>query len=213
MNDLFQQEFNRTGQAIRELASRIRKLEVHTHVLAAGGDFVWMILLFKGGQLVQVYPTTSAGLDDASAAAVAPDIIFIPDCLIPDDHTFVAGVHYVGLSRRGTVLSGQITLGVGTVLDNLSIIRTANNANDLIGVQGPATGQAYIQDCVVTCTQSGAGNAYAINTPSGGGFETWMSDFWGTSIGGSGYAARSYDGLIYIYGGRCRGTADQFLVV
>lgn len=215
MNDLFQQEFNRTGQAIRELAARIRKLEIHTHELDdETGGFLWQILHFHSGVLAGVYPTSAVGLDAALGVSVAGDIVYIPDCTIPGDHALIAGVALIGLSRWNSILTGLVTGADGAYLENLTVRRTASDGTNLEGIKGGLSGWLYLYSCNIEIEQSGAGNAYAINAAYGGNIETWDCRIEGTaSGGGAGYAARSSNGIIHIYAGRCHGSTDRFLTI
>ena len=107
-----------------------------------------------------VYAFTSAGLDLALAAAVSGDVILLPAGTIDGDHTVPAGVEVVGRGRENTVLSGQITLGDGAVLRNLSVTRTASQAGDLIGVVAPASGMAYVVGCDIQ-VENATGDGFA----------------------------------------------------
>lgn len=130
-----------------------------------GGD---TILLFNsGGQPVAEYAATSAGLDAASAAAVAGNVIHLPAMAISGDHTLTAGVHYVGLGRKATILTGQITGVDGAVLDHLSVTRAANDATTLVALLGPASGTMYALDCDLVANQAGAGTGYAVCEQAG----------------------------------------------
>jgi|WetSurMetagenome_2_1015567.scaffolds.fasta_scaffold08917_2 hypothetical protein len=126
------------------------------------------ILLFNGGGAVlREFAATDAGLDLASAAAAAGDLVLLPLFTLAGNHTLTAGVHYAGSSRRGTILSGQITGAAGATLEHLSITRTANDANVLAALVGPAAGICYVTDCELAATQAGAGTGYAIAVGNG----------------------------------------------
>lgn len=107
-----------------------------------------VILLFSGdgGNLTE-YAFSSIGLDLALAAAASGDVVLLPAGTIPGDHTVPAGVEVVGRGRENTVLSGQITLGDGALLRDLSVMRVADQAEDLIGIVAPASGMAYVIGC------------------------------------------------------------------
>lgn len=173
-----------------------------------GGDTV--LLFDSGGNPLAEFAATSAGLDAASAAAAAGDVVWMPAVTIIDDHVFTAGVHYIGVSRWASILTGEITLGNATTLEICSITRTANDANDLKGIIAPAAGIARIRDCSISCTQAGAGDAYAVAVESGGSVEGWGSYLNGDSAGGNGYAGFVTAGNLYLYGGRCVGSTDEF---
>lgn len=171
-----------------------------------GGDTI--LLYDSGGSPVAEFAATDAGLDLASAAATAGDVVWLPAATITGDHALTAGVHYIGVSRYASILTGQITMGAGTTLECVTVSRTANDANALVGVLGPASEVAMLRDCDVSCVQSGSGAAYAVSVEGGGDLECWTCALYGESTGGIGYGgSRSGGGNLYIYGGRCEGSS------
>ncbi len=171
------------------------------------------ILLFDSEGSPQAnYPATSDGLDSASAAASAGDVVWMPAGTISGDHTLAAGVHYIGLSEWACILTGEITTGIDTTLEVCSVTRTANDGNDLKGiVAGAASGTAKVRVVSVTCTQSGAGDAFAISAEGAGDIEIKVSSVYGNSIGGAGYGARRGIGAgnVYLYATRTRGSTGE----
>ena len=112
------------------------------------GPALHKIILFHGdGSPVDVFDADSAGLDLALAAAATGDVVLLPAGTIAGNHTVGAGVEVCGRGRQNTILSGQITLADGAVLRDLSVVRAASQAGDLIGVVAPASGMAYVVGC------------------------------------------------------------------
>jgi len=173
-------------------------IDVIGKVVGRGGDQI--ITFDTAGAPVAEYAPTSAGFDLA-LGATAP-IVWLYGYTISGDHTIPAGYHVIGNQRDTSILSGQITMGTGSSLTNLSVIRTANDANALIGVGGPGTGTGYIYGCKVACTQAGAGAAYAIAANGGlylyqGDIHAARCELEATSVGGVGYCGLSSAGRIY----------------
>lgn len=222
-------------KAIEAMSRRIRRLEAIPYWSSAaagavmegpgidlvdiqvglGGD---TILLYNQDQMpVEEWAPTSAGLDAALASAVANDIIFLQAFEIDGNHTIPAGVILIGQAKYGSILTGQITLSEGSVIENLSIIRTFADANDIRAVLAPASGIAYMRDICVTVTQGGSGNIYAVEASSGGDIEAYNcivranAEGGSFSIAGQGYAGRASNGMLYIFHGSWRGTTDRFL--
>jgi hypothetical protein len=171
---------------------------VYPSVIGRGGDQI--ITFDNTGLPVAEYAPTSAGFDLALAAS-AP-IIWLYAYTIDGDHTIPASYHVIGNQRDTSILSGLITLSSGSTLTNLSVVRTANDANALIGVGGPGTGTGYLYGCKITCTQSGAGAAYAIAANGGlyldqGDIHATRCELEATSVGGVGYCGLSSAGRIY----------------
>lgn len=177
-------------------------IDVVSQTVGLGGDTI--LLYDSGNNPVAEFAATSAGLDAASAAAGLGDVVYIHAHSISGNHTLAAGVTYRGLGRRATVLTGQITLGASTVLQGLSVTRTANDANTLIAVVGPGTGTAYVYDCDLSALQAGAGTGYAVRVQSGGSIVARYCVFSATSAdvdsnpfdrGTTTYTIYSYAGL------------------
>ncbi len=156
------------------------------------------------------YEPTSTGFDTATADAAAGDVVWLPAKTIGGNHTLKEDVRYIGLSRWGSILTGAITMEPSTTLEVCSITRTADNADDLKGIIGPASGEARLRDVQITCVQAGAGDAYGVAVESGGSVESWGCYIQGDSTGGAGYAGYTTSGNFYVHGGRCGGSTDEF---
>ena len=160
-----------------------------------------ILLYYADGSPAAEFAATGAGLTAALAAAASGDVLWLPaNAGISGDVTVPAGVTVMGLSRGRSILTGKITLAAGANLCNLSVLRTANDGNDLIGVESAA--ESYIYACNISCIQSGAGNAMAVRATTGGDIDIFDSWLTGTSVGGAGYSAFAFSGCIHWYGGR-----------
>ena len=149
----------------------------------------------------------------ALTKAYSGDIIEISGGTVTGNYTMIAGVRVIGKSRWATILTGQITGAAGASIENLSIIVSADDASDLVGVDSPASGTFYINGCDIEVTQAGAGNAYGLSVDvNGTTIDVWNSYISGDSTGGDGYAAYHSDGSAYIYGGRAYGSTGSFNV-
>lgn len=140
------------------------------------------------GTLVR-YAASDAGLDSASAAAAAGDTIYLPAVTLTQDHILKGGVTYLGQYLKSVTFTGKITLETDARLYNATVTRTANDANELVAIQGPASGGAVVDYCIVWAIQDGAGNAYAINLESTSGIVyVPRASLVARSQGGNGYA-------------------------
>jgi len=122
------------------------------------------VLLFSGdGTQLAQFDADDDGLTAALAAMSNGDVVKLPPCSISGDHVVPAGGALVGCSRENSILTGQVTLSDGAVLENLSIVRSVNNADDVYGVLLPTTGgTGYIYNCTISVTQAGAGKGIGI---------------------------------------------------
>lgn len=193
------------------IQERIGRLEAADKQFGGGIPAGYILRFTSAGAFASSYPVTAAGFAAAIAAASSGDVITVPPATITGNVTIPANVKIVGESRYGTILTGQITGSSGSSLENLSVIRTANDSSILKGVVAPSSGTMYISDCDIECTQSGSGDARAISGESGGSIEAWSCFLYGSAVSGTGLAAfRTGGGAIYIYGGKARGSTVTF---
>jgi hypothetical protein len=178
--------------------------------IGVGHDSI--LLVDAGTTSAREYPANNAGFTDANSAAASGDVILIPTCTITGNHTIAADVSVVGYSRYASKFSGQITMGSGSTMENLTITRTDDSASTIKGIINPSSGTAYVHSCDVKADQSGSGDAYAISLDNNGGMEFWNCYLYGNSGSGSGYAG--YDGggsgTVSFFGGRLNGSTDEF---
>ena len=173
---------------------------------------IW--LLDSGGAAIKDYSADASGFASANADAATGDVIWIPPCTISGNYTVTAGAKVVGMSRYGSIFSGQLTLAASTALENLSVVRSVDSGSTHKGVIIGASGTAYISCCDIEVTNAGAGDAYGVSVDGNGNIECWNSYLYGSSGSGSGYAMYHAGGTGngYIYGGRAYGTTGTFNV-
>lgn len=192
-------------------------------ITPAGDTFNWSISWYGGlfnrilrfstarVKIVQ-YPGTATGMTNAISQAETDDVYWMPNRTIGGNYTLPADTDWIGIHKYGAKLTGQITLSDETSIINLSVVRSADDGNDLKGVIAPGSGAGRIKNCLVSVTQAGAGGAYAVNVESDGDIETMESYLIASSVGGSGYAVYhaggGATGNSYQYGGRGYGSTD-----
>lgn len=168
-------------------------VSLNTNTMVSGGSSflprehaIW--LLDSGGAAIKDYSADSNGFSSALADATSGDIIWIPAGTIGGNHTLAAGVKGVGASRYATILSGQITLGADSCLENLSVVRSVDSASTQKGVVIGAAGTAYMSGCEISVTNAGAGDAYALGIEDDGDVECWDCHLYASSGGGAAYS-------------------------
>jgi hypothetical protein len=142
-------------------------------------DTGYKIKLWSGDETT--YPATDAGFASAIAAAVSGDTIWLPPATFANSYAIPGEVTVVGSAQRDVVIQGQVSLGSGSELQSLSVIRSKNDALTYRGVLGPDSGTAYVKDCWISCSQAGAGAGYGVS-------------------------CYGMDGVLHVYGGRVEGT-------
>jgi hypothetical protein len=153
-------------------------------------------------------PTEYTTLASAISAATSGDVIGLPPGEYSGNHVIPDGVCLAALAIGTVKLTGQITLpNNGTDVDDLPglsgvrIVRTANDANDLKGVIGPSSGGCRIVNCLISCVQSGAGDAFGVSLESNADIEVKSCHLCTSSGSGLSYGARieaGYTGNIYV---------------
>ncbi len=161
---------------------------------------------------VDVFDGDNAGFENANAGAASDDVILLPPKTFTSTITITAGVKIIGWSRYSTVLSGQITGTAASTLENLTLARTANDGNTIKGMINTASGICYVSNCVITVTQNGAGNGYAVSMDNNGILECWNCYLFGHSGSGNGYGVFDGGGAggVVIFGGRVAGSTARF---
>src|SRR5512139_1875432 len=141
-----------------------------------------------------LYTKTAANLATALAGCSSGEFVTIfGPCTLAGDFNIPEGAVLRAHEKYQTTIQGTITLGNGSRIKYLNITETANDAIAHYGVLNSQSGTSYIDECQVTVTQSGAGNAYAVGAINGlstgdGAVMVNRSYLYGTSVSGSGYA-------------------------
>jgi hypothetical protein len=155
--------------------------------------------------------TEYATITLACAAASSGDIILIARAgTFSESFSIPAGVSLVGLGREKCIVDGAITLGAGSVVANISVIRSANSSGDLSGIVNSSSGTAKVYSTTITITQSGSGGAYGIKITNAGNIELWDCDIRAISVGGPGYGIDKWTNAdVTMIGGRLVGSTKQ----
>ena len=114
-------------------------------------------LILYSGSSATAYDADDTGLTSALAAASSGDTIWIPPATFTGNYTIPAGVYLVGENMADVVFSGKLTLSDGARLENLSIVRTANDSSMVICVQIVGDYEVHLTHVLMDATQSGAG--------------------------------------------------------
>lgn len=150
-------------------------------------------ILLYSSSLLTFYPISETGLLTALGGAVAGDTVWVPSAgvVLTAGFTMPANVNLIGLSLGSTLtlaVSGtMITLAAGSKVAHLTMNQTANNASSCIGFQAPGSGEAVIENVVLTITQSGAGGAYGVRRGNGDA-QIRKCTINASSTGGEGFA-------------------------
>jgi hypothetical protein len=167
------------------------------------------ILLFDGsGGVLTEYSADATGIAAAIAAASAGDVIQIPARTITADVSVPAGVALRGRSRNASIIAGQVTLGVGSVIENMTIQNIGDSAGALYGVVSAASGTAILKDVKVRCENS-TGAAYALYMAGGGNISCYEVELL-AEVGSTGYAAYVTLGNLNHISGRAVGTVATY---
>jgi len=142
------------------------------------------VLLFSGSAaLLLDYPALLVGLLAAAGASIAGDVIEMPAGTIVGDFAVPAGVMLRGRGWQ-SILDGRLTLGVGAGAEHLKVFQDVDTADDIIGIIGPATGEATIRDVQVSLNQAGAGKALGLLS-NGGTLRAYECEVWVSGATGS----------------------------
>lgn len=169
-----------------------------------------IILIHADGFGVDIYNPISEGFDYALTGASSGDVIYVPPATIGDDHIISAGVEIWGAGRDKSIFTGVLTLGAESALNNVSVLRTANDAVNMDGVIIPA-GTTYLFNSNIFIVQAGSGDAVSVKGVLGG--TTYIRDcaLYAESGSGAGYAGKCTSGIFYVRGGEAEGSTQRFV--
>ena len=167
-------------------------------------EVIKKILRFSGTDLY-AYANTDFDMATCIAAALAGDTILLPTCSLANDYTIPANVTVVGRSIEDCIFTGQITLSDGSVLENLSIIRSEDSAGAIYGIVEGAGDITAIIESVKVDVANATGVAYAVYMANSGTIRAYDTELL-AQTGSTGYAVYITSGDFYHYGGRALGT-------
>ena len=122
-----------------------------------GGDTI--LLYDSGGSPCAEYAASDAGLIAALAAMAAGDVVELPDVTITGGPWTVANGTLRGHSRWRSVLDGLVIVQADAQVERLSIIRSEDEADPVIGITLEEDGRA--EECFISVTNAG-GDVYGI---------------------------------------------------
>ena len=173
------------------------------------------ITLFSGGVSTAMYDPTATGLNMAIDAAIAGDVIFMPDVDIAGNFYIPAGINLVGVSSRESIIEGQVTIEPACLLENLKLINQANSADGIYTViaaeSTDSSELSRIKGCEIYAYQCGSGSTVAVYI-SGSGVDLLVenSTVVADSNGGEGYAFSSNGGNCNVYHGNYYAKTEVF---
>lgn len=129
---------------------------------------IWVIP--NDGTTPTDYDVNTAGFTAAVAyagTAGTGGMILVPPCTIANDHTIPAGytVYCQGINK--VIFTGTLTFSADSALVFGSINKSASSASAVVSAIGPAAGWVYLVSVTIYATNTGSGDAYAVQ--DGGG--------------------------------------------
>jgi len=171
--------------------------------IGLGGDTI--LLYDSGGDPLSEYAFSDAGLTAALAAMAAGDVLELPAGTITGGPWALAHGTLRGLSREDSILDGQLTIGDATAAENLSIIRSEDDAGAIYGiVEGAGDITATLNNISVDVANA-TGAAYAVYMANGGRIDAYETELL-AETGSAGYAVYISSGDFYHISGVARGT-------
>ncbi len=164
------------------------------------------ILLYdSGGAALREYAFSDAGLTAALAAMAAGDVCESPAGTISGGPWTLAAGTLRGLSRKDSILDGELTVSDATAIENMSIIRSEDDAGAIVGiVEGAGDITATLTNVYIDISNA-TGGAYAVFMESGGRIDAFEADL-RAQAGSVGYAVYIVSGDFYHWSGVALGT-------
>jgi len=162
-----------------------------------GGDTV--LLYDSAGAPCAEFAATSAGLTLALAALAAAGAggVELPDVTITGGPWTVSAGTLRGHSRWGSVLDGLLIIQADAKAERLSVIRSENDANPVVGIELEEDGRA--EGCFISVTNAG-GDVYGIfGAPAGNCYSE--GNLFDLSASGTAYGFYVDGATLYATGG------------
>lgn len=105
------------------------------------------ILRYHGGAIVAAYPANEEGMQSALDDCEEHDIIVLPIIELVMDVVMPTRITIKGESRETSKILGQVTMGLGTRLESLTVLHEEISESDIIAVVAPGPNNMYIDDC------------------------------------------------------------------
>ncbi len=164
-----------------------------------------LLLFDSGGAALSEYAFTDAGLTAGLAVMAAGDVMEHPAGTISGGPWTLAAGTLRGLSREDSILDGQLIVSDATAWENMSIIRSEDDAGTISGVvEGAGAITATLINVRIDVANA-TGEAHAVHMQYGGEIKVYDSELL-AETGSDGYAAYDLDGDFYQFGGRAKGT-------
>lgn len=173
------------------------------------GDAILNGIVLYTGAGATVYDNDDAGLAAAIAAASSGDTIWIPPHTFTGNYTIPAGVTLHGASQADVVFSGQITLSNGSAIENVSIVRSVDQAGAVYGIVEGSGGIEAALDNVVVNVSNATGPAYGVYMTNSGVIWAYNTKLYALT-GNDGYAVYITYGDFYHNGGIALGTTALY---
>lgn len=120
------------------------------------------ISLYHNG-VVNSYEPNTNGFEAALSASAEGDIIYISNAIIEGDFNISGGRSLVGMSSIHSIIQGSLTLGSGTLIQNLKVINeTTSGFATAIIAAGNSEDPSKIKDCEIHSYNIGTEDAFAI---------------------------------------------------
>lgn len=130
-------------------------------------DFYRIWVIHNSGEKPEDFDVSAAGLTAALAVTDASDVIWMPPCSIALDFTLPAGAGMASMANDAIIV-GTVTMGgQSSYLQSMVIAPSGSSGSDIVGLVGPASGEAIAANCIIQATNNGAGRALAVTAGLG----------------------------------------------
>lgn len=129
----------------------------------ATGKLLLAVDLFQGGSLYKTYIPDTQGFGQALSDAASGDTVHYNNCKVTGDFTVPGDVHLVGLDPVNSIIYGKLTLEEDASVSNIRIQNTGSSGSEMIGIEGPSSGFALVEDSHIFVINCGSADAIGIS--------------------------------------------------
>ena len=184
--------------------------------LSKSGAFVWQILTFAQGTVINSYPSDASGLADAFTDTGDGGTVMIPPTDFGGDFTCQDGCSIIGISQRNTRILGSLTMGGGSIT-NMTVVNAGSSSSQIEALIVDATqDETEIWGCRFYCENAGSGDAVGVDFVGAKKGWIYSSYLEGKATGaGNGYGIGLHGNLadVWMEGGHLIGSTHPYVRV
>jgi hypothetical protein len=166
------------------------------------GEHTWgrIVLIYPDATPAKTYEKSAANLVLATETdATSGSMVWVPPATYTTDLDIPTGVGVASMGNKA-IIAGKVSLGgEGSQIKGILALNQASSAGTVVAIEGPATGQAIMNDSWGIALNEGSGNAVGLLIGEGQ-VRTWGAIAQGYALEGDGFGVNYKGTTTFIEG-------------